>query len=183
MGITLAMKQMLIGFFCFFFQDISFTDDQCFYFMFPVRGGTFNSVNKKIRKHEMTPSLSADRICIRPCVRGTCRHIMEAGTLWGLFKWKQFGDLKNSPSRGSLLRRSINWCLSGMPAPVLMATIFNGLCAFVQNNHWSGSIWTSLIQVLTVAQCSSFQAEISRVTSEHNDILMWMTQVWRYGDQ
>jgi len=60
--------------YCFFFQDISFTDDQCFYFMFPVRGGAFNSVNKKIRKHETEPSVSAERICIRPCVRGTCRH-------------------------------------------------------------------------------------------------------------
>jgi hypothetical protein len=38
--------------------------------MFPVRGGMFHSVNKKIRKHEIIPSVSGDRICIRPCVRG-----------------------------------------------------------------------------------------------------------------
>jgi hypothetical protein len=68
--------------YCFFFQDVSFTDDQCFYFMFPVRGGAFNSVNKKIRKHETEPSVSAERICIRPCVTGTCgKTPMEAGTM------------------------------------------------------------------------------------------------------
>lgn len=94
-GITLDIKQMHI--LSFFFQDVSFTDDQCFYFMFPVRGGAFNSVNKKIRKHEITPSVSSERICIRPCVRGTCRCLMETENLCGFFKWKQFGDLEIVP--------------------------------------------------------------------------------------
>ena len=35
--------------------------------MYPVKGGTYNSVNKKIGKHEETPKVSLNRICIKPC--------------------------------------------------------------------------------------------------------------------
>lgn len=52
------------------FQDLSFSDNQCLYVMFPVKGGAFNSVNKKIRKHEVVPSISSDRICIKSCGNG-----------------------------------------------------------------------------------------------------------------
>lgn len=38
--------------------------------MFMVKGGAFNSVNKKIRKHEVIPSISADKICIKSCGEG-----------------------------------------------------------------------------------------------------------------
>lgn len=38
--------------------------------MFPVKGGAFNSVNKKIRKHEVIPSISIERICIKSCGDG-----------------------------------------------------------------------------------------------------------------
>nr|CAI5819816.1 unnamed protein product [Callosobruchus analis] len=48
-------------------KDLSFTDDQCLFMMFPVKGGAFNSVNKKIRKHEVVPAVSTERICIRSC--------------------------------------------------------------------------------------------------------------------
>lgn len=52
-------------------KDLSFTNDKCLFMMFPVKGGAFNSVNKKIRKHEITPTLSTERICIRSCGNGT----------------------------------------------------------------------------------------------------------------
>jgi len=39
--------------------------------MFPVKGGEKNDVSKKIRKHEITPSLSLDRICVKSCGKGT----------------------------------------------------------------------------------------------------------------
>lgn len=48
-------------------RDLSFTDDHCLYMMFPVKGGIFNPVNKKIRKHDSVPVVSAERICIRSC--------------------------------------------------------------------------------------------------------------------
>ena len=48
-------------------RDLFFTDDQCLYLMFPVKGGTFNPVNKKIRKHETVPIVSAQKICIKSC--------------------------------------------------------------------------------------------------------------------
>jgi hypothetical protein len=81
----------LLHFVCFFFQDVSFTDDQCFYFMFPIRGGVFNSVNKKIRKHETEPSVSAERICIRPCITGTCGH-----------QWRQDEGYSNENNLGTV---------------------------------------------------------------------------------
>ncbi len=37
------------------------------YLIFPVKGGRFNAVNKKLRKHEETPTPSSERIFIRPC--------------------------------------------------------------------------------------------------------------------
>nr|CAD7200768.1 unnamed protein product [Timema douglasi] len=48
-------------------KDVSFTEKNCVYFMFPVEGGDFHPVNKKIRKHNRVPSISAERICIKPC--------------------------------------------------------------------------------------------------------------------
>lgn len=51
-------------------KDLSFTNDHCLFIMFPVRGGAFNSVNKKIRKHEVVPSISTERICIKSCGNG-----------------------------------------------------------------------------------------------------------------
>ncbi|XP_032671335.1 uncharacterized protein LOC116844219 isoform X3 [Odontomachus brunneus] len=48
-------------------RDLSFTDDHCLYMMFPVKGGTFNPINKKIRKHDAKPVVSSNRICIKSC--------------------------------------------------------------------------------------------------------------------
>ncbi|KAK8372669.1 hypothetical protein O3P69_011719 [Scylla paramamosain] len=47
--------------------DLSFTDDQCLYMVFPIKGGIVNFVSKKIRKHTLTPIISPERICIRSC--------------------------------------------------------------------------------------------------------------------
>lgn len=38
--------------------------------MFPVQGGEFNRVNKKIQKHLVNPSISTERICIKSCGNG-----------------------------------------------------------------------------------------------------------------
>ena len=48
-------------------QDVAFTDDKGLYMIFPVKGGRFNGVNKKIRKHEETPVPSSERIFIKSC--------------------------------------------------------------------------------------------------------------------
>ncbi|KAK8741660.1 hypothetical protein OTU49_002324 [Cherax quadricarinatus] len=47
--------------------DLSFTDNDCLYMMFPTKGGTVNYVNKRIRKHEAVPTISSERVCIRSC--------------------------------------------------------------------------------------------------------------------
>lgn len=51
-------------------QDLSFTDDHCLYLFFPVLGGAFNAVNKKIRKHEQVPAVTKTRVCIKSCGKG-----------------------------------------------------------------------------------------------------------------
>lgn len=48
-------------------RDYQFSDSACPYFVFPVMGGVFNAVNKRIRKHEATPVVSERRICVRSC--------------------------------------------------------------------------------------------------------------------
>ncbi|KAK4296451.1 hypothetical protein Pmani_031050 [Petrolisthes manimaculis] len=47
--------------------DLSFTDEQCLYMVFPIKGGSVKYVAKRIRKHEVTPIISTERICIRSC--------------------------------------------------------------------------------------------------------------------
>lgn len=51
-------------------KDIQFTNDKCFFFQYPVKGGFFNAVNKKIKRHEHVPVISSERICIKPCDSG-----------------------------------------------------------------------------------------------------------------
>ncbi|CAM1310234.1 nahoda (predicted), partial [Pycnogonum litorale] len=46
-------------------QDHHFTDTRCLYMVYPVQGASYNSVNKRIRKHEATPVLSTKPMCIR----------------------------------------------------------------------------------------------------------------------
>ena len=48
-------------------QDVAFTDDRGVYMIFPVRGGSYNSANRKLKQHERTPSASSQRVFIRPC--------------------------------------------------------------------------------------------------------------------
>jgi len=48
-------------------QDVAFTDNEGLYLIFPVKGGKYNGVNKRIRKHEKTPIPSTEKIFIRSC--------------------------------------------------------------------------------------------------------------------
>ena len=48
-------------------NDYQFSDTNCPYFMFPVQGGVFNAVNKRLRKHESVPLISDSRICVKSC--------------------------------------------------------------------------------------------------------------------
>jgi len=48
-------------------QDVAFTDTEGMYMIFPVKGGFYNGVNKKIRKHEQVPIVSTERIFIKSC--------------------------------------------------------------------------------------------------------------------
>ena len=57
-------------------QDHSFTDEHCLYMMFLTKGGSFNSVNKKIRKHEQVPVVTDNRICIKTC--GLDQNVYDA---------------------------------------------------------------------------------------------------------
>lgn len=52
-------------------QDHSFTDEHCLYLMFLTKGGAFNAVNKKIRKHENIPVVTDNRVCIKTCGLGS----------------------------------------------------------------------------------------------------------------
>lgn len=48
-------------------NDYQFSDTNCPYFLFPVQGGVFNAVNKRLRKHESVPLVSDQRICVKSC--------------------------------------------------------------------------------------------------------------------
>ncbi|XP_067677862.1 uncharacterized protein [Haliotis asinina] len=44
-------------------QDFTFTDTDCPYLLFPVGGGNYNAADKSVSRHDITPSVSAQRIC------------------------------------------------------------------------------------------------------------------------
>jgi len=48
-------------------QDVAFTDTEARYMIFPIKGGRYNGVNKKIRKHDDVPIASSERIFIKSC--------------------------------------------------------------------------------------------------------------------
>ena len=49
--------------------------------MFPIQGGVFNAVNKRIRKPEGVPVVLETRICIKSCKPNSASHDIsnEAG--------------------------------------------------------------------------------------------------------
>lgn len=49
-------------------SDFQFSDLNCPYFVFPVQGGVFNAINKRLRKHEETPIVSSHKICVKSCI-------------------------------------------------------------------------------------------------------------------
>ncbi|KAK9497677.1 hypothetical protein O3M35_004361 [Rhynocoris fuscipes] len=51
-------------------QDLQFNENSCLYLMFPVMGGDFNPVNKRIRKHKTVPSFTSSKICLNFCTDG-----------------------------------------------------------------------------------------------------------------
>lgn len=111
-------------------SDLSFTDEHCLYLHFPVKGGAFNAVNKKIRKHETTPIVPDSRICIKSCGRDVdgftdvpttqapLRLVYSVGV-----KLKNLGEGFNAPVSGtpefdnlaSTVSDNINGILSDIP--------------------------------------------------------------------
>lgn len=61
-------------------RDFQFTDTNCPYLIFPVMGGVFNAVNKRIRKHEITPIISDNKVCIKSCKPSTTTTIASSTT-------------------------------------------------------------------------------------------------------
>lgn len=58
--------------------DFQFTDDSCAYFFFPTQGGSFNAISKRLHKHDVNPSVSKQKICVKKCSKQT--DVMESTT-------------------------------------------------------------------------------------------------------
>ena len=75
--------------------------------IFPVKGGRFNGVNKKLRKHEQTPIPSSERIFIKSCRtadgRPTFTTTPKPAQLMyqASMKFVELGDLYRLPVRGT----------------------------------------------------------------------------------
>uniref|UniRef100_A0AAG5DA54 Microtubule-associated protein tau n=1 Tax=Anopheles atroparvus TaxID=41427 RepID=A0AAG5DA54_ANOAO len=50
-------------------SDLAFTEDRCLYLMFPIEGGAFNPVNKKLGKHGSVPVVTDTRVCMKSCAK------------------------------------------------------------------------------------------------------------------
>ncbi|XP_066143136.1 uncharacterized protein [Euwallacea fornicatus] len=111
-------------------KDLAFTDEQCLFMMFPVRGGAFNSVNKKIRKHEAVPVVSAERICIRSCGNDEVYDYQTTTEVPGLsytveVKLIELGENFVAPKPGSVQYHDLSNSISNNIGPV-----FKGLAGF-----------------------------------------------------
>ena len=51
-------------------NDVAFKDDHGVFFIFPVKGGDFNTVNRKMKKHRQTPTASSERVFVKACRNG-----------------------------------------------------------------------------------------------------------------
>ena len=61
-------------------NDVAFTGEKGLFFIFPVKGGRYNAASGKIKKHEQTPTASAQRIFIKPCRNckwRTCKNTFQ----------------------------------------------------------------------------------------------------------
>jgi hypothetical protein len=87
-------------------QDVAFTDTEPMYMIFPVKGGTYNGVNKKIRKHEVTPTASSERIFIRSCRTGiTVQHRVSKS------KYQRSSFILSDYARGQNVIHFSTWIL------------------------------------------------------------------------
>ncbi|XP_050076124.1 uncharacterized protein LOC126563522 [Anopheles maculipalpis] len=50
-------------------SDLAFAEDRCLYMMFPIEGGVFNELNKKLGKHASVPYVTDTRVCIKSCAK------------------------------------------------------------------------------------------------------------------
>lgn len=89
-------------------QDYSFTEDQCRYLMFPVKGGSVHPVNKLLGKHESIPVVSDQRVCIKSCGRELDSFVDKATTpaptrlVYSVgVKLKNLAENFDAPKRGS----------------------------------------------------------------------------------
>ena len=48
-------------------KDHAFSDTDCYYFVYPFSGGSFDASAKTISRHSNTPVISDDKICISKC--------------------------------------------------------------------------------------------------------------------
>lgn len=106
-------------------HDVSFTDEHCVFMMFPVKGGAFNAVNKKTRKHEDIPIITDNRICIKSCGLGLDSSVGQSTTptpnrlAYAVsMKLINLADGFDAPKKGSQeyddLSRTIQESLSGV---------------------------------------------------------------------
>ena len=75
--------------FCSLSQDLSFTEDECLYMLFPVKGGTYLKRSQRFSKHVQTPIVSSEKICIK-----SCGEYMSYGRCWGSYATVPSLDLK-----------------------------------------------------------------------------------------
>lgn len=81
-------------------KDISL--DECRFFLFPILGGTYHAVNKRIGKHEEVPVVSAQKVCIpRTCTPVRIKKPQEIRYAFGIKLNGGFGSSWSAPKKNS----------------------------------------------------------------------------------
>lgn len=81
-------------------KDISL--DECRFFLFPIQGGTYHAVNKRIGKHDEVPVVSAQKVCIpRTCTPVRIKKPTEIRYAFDIKLTSGFGNNWTPPEKNS----------------------------------------------------------------------------------
>lgn len=79
-------------------KDVSL--DECRFFLFPIQGGTYHAVNKRIGKHDETPVVSAQKVCIaRQCTPVRIKKPTEIRYIFDIKMTGGFGSSWRAPAK------------------------------------------------------------------------------------
>ena len=105
-------------------NDVAFTGEKGLFFIFPVKGGRYNAASGKIKKHEQTPTASAQRIFIKPCRNCEWSEVFPLNG--AILNGSSLLLVQNVCGQIELSCSKITWILVQLPISLLLVQLLDG---------------------------------------------------------